>query len=72
MLGHKEQAGGDQHWAGSCSFNGNSAHDSLWGEALSHSVPEIRPDSDSDSAGQVPWAHSTPMAKVRDKGPCPQ
>lgn len=52
--------------------DGNSAHDSLWGEALSHSVPEIRPDSDSDSAGQVPWAHSTPMAKVRDKGPCPQ
>ncbi|XP_036783080.2 coiled-coil domain-containing protein 88B isoform X1 [Manis pentadactyla] len=43
--------------------DGNSAHDSLWGEALSHSAPEIRPDSDSDSAGQVPWGHSTPMAK---------
>lgn len=49
---------------------GNSAPDSQWGEALSHSAPGTPPGSDSDSAVQVPWGHSVPKAKVRDKGPC--
>lgn len=47
---------------------GNSAPDSQWGEALSHSAPGTRLGSDSDSAVQVPW--QAPMAKVRGKGPC--
>lgn len=40
---------------------GNSAPDSQWGEALSHSAPGTRLGSDSDSAVQVPW--QAPMAK---------
>uniref|UniRef100_A0A452SDH8 Coiled-coil domain containing 88B n=1 Tax=Ursus americanus TaxID=9643 RepID=A0A452SDH8_URSAM len=42
---------------------GNSAHDSLWGEALSPSAPGTPPGSDSDSAGRAPWARPPPMAK---------
>lgn len=47
---------------------GNSAPDSQWGEALSHSAPGTPPGNDSDSAIQAPW--HVPMAKVRGKGPC--
>uniref|UniRef100_A0A8C9DF64 Coiled-coil domain containing 88B n=1 Tax=Prolemur simus TaxID=1328070 RepID=A0A8C9DF64_PROSS len=42
---------------------GNSAQGSLWGEALSHLARGTPPDSDSDSAVQVPWGHQAPMAK---------
>lgn len=40
---------------------GNSAPDSQWGEALSHSALGTPPGSDSDSAVQAPW--QVPMAK---------
>ncbi|KAM7085729.1 coiled-coil domain-containing protein 88B isoform 1-T1 [Molossus nigricans] len=42
---------------------GNSALDSQWGEALSHSAPGTPPGSDSGSAVRAPWGHSAPMAK---------
>lgn len=45
----------------------DSAPGSLAGEALSHSVQEILQGSGSDSAGQAPWGHPVPIAKVRHR-----
>ncbi|XP_064348268.1 coiled-coil domain-containing protein 88B isoform X3 [Camelus dromedarius] len=42
---------------------GNSAQDSLWGEALSHSALGTPPGSDSDSGVQARWGHPAPTAK---------
>ena len=58
---------GMRHWR--VGSGGNSAQDSPWGEALSHSVLGTPPGSDSDSGAQGPWGHPAPMAKVREKGP---
>uniref|UniRef100_A0AC11BAT7 Coiled-coil domain containing 88B n=1 Tax=Ovis aries TaxID=9940 RepID=A0AC11BAT7_SHEEP len=52
---------GMRHWR--VGSGGNSAQDSPWGEALSHSVLGIPPGSDSDSGAQGPWGHPAPMAK---------
>uniref|UniRef100_A0A4X1VCD9 Coiled-coil domain containing 88B n=1 Tax=Sus scrofa TaxID=9823 RepID=A0A4X1VCD9_PIG len=41
----------------------NSAQDSLWGEALSHSALGTRRGSDSDSGALAPWGHPAPVAK---------
>lgn len=58
---------GMRHWR--VGSGENSAQDSPWGEALSHSVLGTPPGSDSDSGAQGPWGHPAPMAKVREKGP---
>ncbi|XP_061020538.1 coiled-coil domain-containing protein 88B isoform X1 [Dama dama] len=52
---------GMRHWR--VGSGGNSAQDSPWGEALSHSVLGTPPGSDSDSGAQGPWGHQAPMAK---------
>lgn len=48
---------------------GDSAPGFLSGEALSHSVRGTPQGSDSDSAGQAPWGHPVPIAKVRYRVP---
>uniref|UniRef100_A0A2K6F5X6 Coiled-coil domain containing 88B n=1 Tax=Propithecus coquereli TaxID=379532 RepID=A0A2K6F5X6_PROCO len=52
---------GTRLWQGGS--GGNSAQGFLWGEALSHLARGTPPDSDSDSAVQVPWRHQAPTAK---------
>ncbi|KAM9078932.1 coiled-coil domain-containing protein 88B isoform 2-T2 [Megaptera novaeangliae] len=42
---------------------GNSARDSLWGEALSHSAPGTPRGRDSDRGAQARWGHPAPMTK---------
>lgn len=48
---------------------GDSAPGSLGGEVLSHSVQGTPQGSGSVSAGQAPWGHPVPTAKVRHRVP---